>query len=479
VLPPTRLFLDRRAPVDLIAVLRAIAYPFDRGAEISAARTPYFALTDEEIVTGAEVWRAFVETMNAYRAQSQHLTITQLIDRLIATTNIEEVYAAAADGSRAVRHLEHLRAIAFDYDRKIGGSVRQFVDEIARRRAEPDEVEPSLIDESRNAVRILTVHGAKGLEFETVILPDLVFPLKGPEIFLTEEPRALVMRGQHETLNARILGDIGSEREAAEMRRLFYVAVTRAKCDVAFVCNTSAFAKMGFFSCLTEAFGFSKDGFATMWESDRTIRTISGITVAFERMSQSGRGVHSPRLQRRRLIDAELEAELTSGEILPLSLATPPAVERAEIPIRRDRSAGILLHRVLELADDDPSKVLDAAARELGASAEAVVQVRQRLRTLASSETFRRIASSATLGRELTLHIEENGTLIERRIDRLIRENGREIVIDYKSGAPAAEHELQVRRYCDAIARMTGRECDGLIWYIDLETDRVVELLRR
>jgi len=52
VLPPTRLFLDRRAPVDLIAVLRAIAYPFDRGAEISAARTPYFALTDEEIVTG-------------------------------------------------------------------------------------------------------------------------------------------------------------------------------------------------------------------------------------------------------------------------------------------------------------------------------------------------------------------------------------------------------------------------------------------
>ena len=52
VLPPTRLFLDRRAPVDLLAVLRAIAYPFDRGAQISAARTPYFALTDVEIAAG-------------------------------------------------------------------------------------------------------------------------------------------------------------------------------------------------------------------------------------------------------------------------------------------------------------------------------------------------------------------------------------------------------------------------------------------
>jgi len=36
VLPPTRLFLERPAAVDLMAVLRAIAYPIDRGAQISA-----------------------------------------------------------------------------------------------------------------------------------------------------------------------------------------------------------------------------------------------------------------------------------------------------------------------------------------------------------------------------------------------------------------------------------------------------------
>jgi ATP-dependent helicase/nuclease subunit A len=476
VLPPTRLFLDRRAPVDLIAVLRAIAYPFDRGAEISAARTPYFALTDEEIVAGSlaesDAWRAYLETINAYRALSHHLTISQLIDRIIATTNIESVYDAAADGPRSKRHLEHVRAIAFEYDRKIGGSVRQFVDEIARRRADPDEVEPSLLDDSRNAVRILTVHGAKGLEFDTVILPDLVFPLKGPEIFLTEEPKALVMRGQHETLNARLLGDIGSNRENAEMRRLFYVAVTRAKCDVAFVCNTSSFAKMGFFACLAEAFGFTKDSFATLWSDDRTIRTINGMTVAFERMSLQGAGAR----KRRRLVDPLLEAELMSAEILPLSIATPPPIEAAEIPLRRDRTTGILLHRVLELADADPLKLVDAAAAELGASSEAIARVKQRLRAITASPTFRRIAKAETIGRELPLLIDENGTLADRRIDRLVREKGRELVIDYKTGAPSDEHQLQVRRYCDAIARMTGRPCAGLIWYIDEERDHAVEL---
>ncbi len=96
---------------------------------------------------------------------------------VVRTTKIESVYDQAADGTRHLRHLEHVRAIAFEYDQRIGGSVRQFVEEIAERRSgEPDETEPSLIDESQNAMRIMTVHGAKGLEFETVILPDLAFP---------------------------------------------------------------------------------------------------------------------------------------------------------------------------------------------------------------------------------------------------------------------------------------------------------------
>ncbi|HEX6083610.1 MAG TPA: UvrD-helicase domain-containing protein, partial [Thermoanaerobaculia bacterium] len=171
VLPPTRSFLDRRAPVDLLAVLRAIAYPFDRGAQISAARTPYFALTDVEIVSelipredaGSRVqsddssggagdpastrgmsFRAFTETMDRFRASAKHLTISQLIDLLLSTTGIESLYHAAVGGDRHLAHLEHVRAIAFEYDQRTGGSVQQFVDEIADRRDQPEETEPSL-----------------------------------------------------------------------------------------------------------------------------------------------------------------------------------------------------------------------------------------------------------------------------------------------------------------------------------------------
>jgi ATP-dependent exoDNAse (exonuclease V) beta subunit len=162
VLPPTRSFLDRRAPVDLLAVLRAIAHPFDRGAEVSAARTPYFALTDEEIAEGilsvapaiSPAWQSFQERLDQYRAQARHLTVSATIDLLIESSGIEAVYEASTDRRRSLRHLEHVRALAFTYDEKSGGSLRQFVAEIDRRRSEPDEMEPSLADDDSNAVRI-------------------------------------------------------------------------------------------------------------------------------------------------------------------------------------------------------------------------------------------------------------------------------------------------------------------------------------
>ena len=238
VLPPTRQFLERPAAVDLLCVLRAIAYPFDRGAEASAARSPYFAMTDLEVVRGVD---GLKPVLHSFRESARRMTVTRVIDLVTETCGIEQVYAAAADGAWSMRHLEHLRGIAFQYDQTVGGSLRQFVDEIGHRRAgEPEELEPSLLDDASNGVRILTVHAAKGLEFDTVILPDLEFSIRPQELYVTESPRLLVMAGQVETLSSMRAKEIARQREEAENRRLFYVAVTRAKSQVVFVTNEKA-----------------------------------------------------------------------------------------------------------------------------------------------------------------------------------------------------------------------------------------------
>jgi ATP-dependent helicase/nuclease subunit A len=494
VLPPTRLFLDRPAPVDLLAVLRAIALPFDRGAEISAARSPYFALTDVEIARGMllrdDVYAEFLHILTSLRAAAQHLTVAQLIDLVIRTCGVEQVYDAAADGMRSMRHLEHLRAIAFAYDQRTGGSVRQFVDEISRRRGDPDEMEPSLIDEASDAVRILTVHAAKGLEFDTVILPDLEFPLKSAEIFLVDEPRSLVLRGQVETLSAHYgragevaLKEIGSKREEAETRRLFYVAVTRAKAEVVFVTNAKP-RKEGFAKYVDQLFDLSSAPWPA--EHGRTIRMMSiggdAVPIAFERVAAEGSGTRT----RRRLADTELEAELAMLPIvepsLPPSAPLPAILPRGDVLARRassqKRGAGILLHRVLELWDGKSSiePLLTSAGNEQGAEAATIALVRKRMSTVAKSDTFLRIARAETLGREMPLLTMEG----ERRIDRFIREDGSDVVIDYKSGQPSETRvdgdRQQVASYCAAMSAITGRLCKGLLWYIDVDVDRAIEV---
>jgi ATP-dependent helicase/nuclease subunit A len=512
VLPPTRAFLDRRAAVDIVAVLRAIAYPFDRGAQVSAARTPYFALTDEEIAEGVlsslspqagegTPWATFLSRIDEYRGGASHLDVSGTIDLIVESSGIESIYEATTEGRRSLRHLEHLRAIAFVYDQKSSGSIRQFVTEIDRRRSEPDEMEPSLADDDSNAVRILSVHAAKGLEFDTVILPDLTFPLRGSDtmqVFAVEEPRSLVLTGSAQSLSAQFrstiaqaeLKKVGSEREEAENRRLFYVAVTRAKNEVVFVCNPEQH-RMGFFATLCGTFAFDKAALESHFPGDdgRTSVALRAgdniVHVCFEKLTPGDASA-----RRKRLADPRLEQQLASGDIVPVEIA--PLVRSIETLSTADaaigkssggnRAAGILLHRVLELWDGiaDPDELLRNAAVECAANVRAINVVRQRLNVIRHSPAFDRIIRGETVARELTIRfVDENGALVERRIDRIIRENGAEVVVDYKSGSPDPERLVrdrdQVSRYCHAIEPMTGRPCAGILWYIDADNDSIVE----
>jgi ATP-dependent helicase/nuclease subunit A len=500
VLPPTRAFLDRRAPVDLLAVLRAIAHPFDRGAEVSAARTPYFALTDQEIaegvIAGNEAWTSFTATLDRYRDEARHLTVSGTIDLLVEASAIESIYDLSSDHRRSLRHLEHLRAIAFTYDQKTAGSLRQFVAEIDRRRNEPDEMEPSLADDDSEAVRILSVHAAKGLEFDTVILPDLSFPSRGTDsmqLFAVEEPRSLVVSGSAQTLSAQFrftnagapLKDVGKERDEAELRRLFYVAVTRAKNEVVFVGNATQ-KREGFFATLCGTFAFEKNALDSLWPAVAGRTTVPlragerSILASFETIDTN----ETRAARRKRLIDADLEERLATGELEPLTLPSPRARGEGAAKQRvRGRAAGIILHRLLELWDgvSDFEPLLRNVANETGADKRALEAVRSRLATLRRSQSFERIIRGETIAREVSVRfIDETGNAVERRIDRILRENGREVVVDYKSGSPDPERlqsdRDQVSRYCRAVQQITGRPCAGLLWYIDADSDRLIDV---
>jgi ATP-dependent exoDNAse (exonuclease V) beta subunit len=354
---------------------------------------------------------------------------------------------------------------------------------------DPDEMEPSLIDEAGDAVRILTIHAAKGLEFDTVIIPDLEFQVKSPDIFLVDEPRSLVLRGQVETLSAHygragqvVLKDIGKMREEAENRRLFYVAVTRAKSEVVIVTNDKPDRK-GFATYVEKLFDLPTAPWPA--EHGRVIKTMTiggdAIPIAFERVATEGTGTRT----RRRLTDPALEVELAASPIvepsLPMPAALPEILTRGEILTRRassqKRAAGILLHRVLEIWDGRApiEPLLTSLSVEQGVDAATIALVRKRLAKVTKSKTFQRIISAETLGREMQL-LTPNG---ERRIDRFLRENGKDLIVDYKSGQPSesriARDREQIAGYCEAMTAITGRTCRAMVWYIDVDFDATIE----
>jgi ATP-dependent helicase/nuclease subunit A len=510
VVQPIAAFLQTPAAVDLLTVLRAAALPFDEAAFVSAARSPYFGLSDDEIVrdklgiTDGALLRTVRERLASWAKFGERGGAAAAVDAAVDESGMELVYRTlrASESAQALAQIARFRRMAVDWDLAAGGSLRQFVEEIARRKAEGDDKEPPLVDDAQNAVRILTAHGAKGLEFDTVILPAMSGGGGGNQldVFAVEsgEP-TLVMKGEQleslsawcRTADGVTLAEIGNQRDAAEDDRLFYVAVTRAITEVVFACNPSKLKASGFWKSLNAILGIEKESLEVKAPAlpGRVVEEIpiggNSLGFAFERVAPADLAAAPERFATpavASLLDRPYAAELEREPAQFQQLSRADALR--EVAAEASRSAGILLHRVFEIWDLEPAtlaRAIDAAAAELGTGSADVARVRRRLGRLAPSATLARVRTAQCAWRELSIYVPgPGGAPVERRIDRLAAENRGYLVVDYKSGAPAAERtekdRAQVEAYCEAVAAMSGTQCRGLLWYIDDDADRAIDV---
>jgi ATP-dependent helicase/nuclease subunit A len=506
VLGGGRPLLEERAAVELLATLRAIATEIDQPAEISAARSSFFALTDDEIALhlkggGNANYRRYLDQIAAYRAIAAQMPIHKLIDRILDDSQYEATQRLLRSPERSLDAVHRLRDLAAEYDVAVAGSLSVFVDEMIHRKEA--EASTSTVPESEgdeDAVRIMTVHASKGLEFGTVILPSfdsrgrsdrrLVAVRESQRIVVTQKPSTLASK--METLGGVPLSVVASERDERERDRLFYVAMTRAKHRVVILADVESQVD-GFWKQWSYILGRKPGDFASLVPAAPRVGQfiVDGVEVPI--VLETAAEDESAQRTAMRVEDERVKEWVENRPIsnsLEYEPVVVPAIDKGEAFRSRlrgkQRAAGILLHRFLELwdfQDESIAGTLDLASEEIGVPRSARTKVERRIEVIRKSEDLARLRRETILAREMPVVIrDENGLAAERRIDLVTESNGRLRVIDYKSGAPDMfrdkSDKAQVRAYCEVLQEMTGQPCDGTLWYLDVDSSSAVDVHR-
>ncbi|MHB1390980.1 MAG: UvrD-helicase domain-containing protein [Thermoleophilia bacterium] len=204
---------------------RVIAAP-DRLAEMSAA--------DRDRLAG------FVARVEELRAAAGRQTLAGLARLVIDSGDYAAAIAAGANGKQDLANLLKLLDLAGDFELAWGNDLAGFTSFLEHQKEiQAREIEAPTETEGVDAVCIMTMHSAKGLEFPLVVLPNLQADGSPPDraavIIDPEGGDAVGLRYRDAaglsgtTFAWDELKEKIAEREAREQKRLGYVAATRAR----------------------------------------------------------------------------------------------------------------------------------------------------------------------------------------------------------------------------------------------------------
>ena len=512
-------YYRRQEIIDFVNLLRVIDNPHDTIALAGILRSPLSSIADRDLLVlqqregldyqqrarlsdwnhpQADMVRGLYECLAELHQRAPLRPVPDAIDLIFERLPILELAAASLHGEQAVANLRKIRDMAETLADRPHLTLTGFVDLMMTRVSEqPDEAESALAEESSDAIRVLTIHKAKGLEFPVVILPGLhqgaKSPRKGPSIHQDWSSRCYSLQmGSRSNLGAVLVDKKMAEREEAEQRRLLYVGMTRAR-DL-LVLSGGQTAKPGHdtvLSLLGEAMG--DEVTPSLAEqicigTSRLTRVITPATEVARRHRQASLSTIVPRpalgplLIRRqaRLVEWE-HRRTTARRLIPSSLAeSRPEASFPRAVTERDgnlaRLVGICAHAVLEQWDfakprSDISILIGQTIRRYVRQdhPQLIDDVTEDLVVLfehfLSSEPYRRLQRATLLGREVpfVMPLGED-QMMEGVIDLIYRLDDRIWIADYKTDGVAAEdvraradrYRSQAESYSRAVASSLG-----------------------
>ncbi|MFZ6772862.1 UvrD-helicase domain-containing protein [Undibacterium sp. SXout7W] len=250
--------------LDLIALLNFLITPGDHRSLAHVLKSPLMGCTDDDLIYLAQRsetawWKRLQATaqedvfpslcraarlLESWMAAAHHLPVHDLLDQILHQGEVIQRYAQSASAAQRYQVIGNISAfteLALNMDAGRYPSLPKFIAALhtLQRAGDGDTPDESSVDSAADAVRILTIHSAKGLEARVVVMldanhsesmKDRVGILCQWPLSPDESPHFSVFEKKDQRGAARdLLFEQDEQQATQENWNLLYVAITRAK----------------------------------------------------------------------------------------------------------------------------------------------------------------------------------------------------------------------------------------------------------
>lgn len=543
-------FHDRPEVRDLLNALRAIADPTDDRALAGLLRSPALALTDGALYLlrrgedGAkrQLWAtlngdlSLLDDGNRARAERARdilvqlnqivgrITVAQVLKQFLDLTNYRAILRLsahseplAAAGERARRNVDKLLADAHSSRLVSVGEFLEYLQTLRDVAAREGEAPV----EAGDAVQIMTVHKAKGLEFPAVVIADAGRNPRrtAPPLLLDKELGSVVSPKADDgrPVVYRLAGLRNQDRDDAEERRLLYVAATRAK-EKLLICGHARVSKAkqtpgqlllsGWLQQLGQVVGLDQVRVEEMPDKPVVMEladvagcsvgcTMSAVTTSHDFPSMAiatppeEPPAHDPAIQFPPPLVEPIAAppvETADEGVQAREAEPPPGVWRVVPTARQPQGPawviGVLVHEALRRWRFPDRDGFDEFLRHhallagLTDEEEITATLREARRLLTRFQAHPLCAEIATARRyhEVPYFIEREGRVEAGQIDLLYHHAGGWHIVDFKTdrlradevAGKVAEYTPQVQQYVEAVCQLLGTEPKGWLCFLNV-----------
>lgn len=440
---------------DLVALAKFILLPSDDLTLATVLKSPLFNLNDDDLFRlcynrgGATVWTR----LGRDEKYKDVYTVLQELLNMADFVRPFELYAHVLNklegrkkfiarlGNEAADGIDEFVNLTLDFEREHIPSLQGFADWIAKDEVEiKRELEQSDID----AVRIMTVHGSKGLQAPIVILPDTVRVknIKNEAGLLMDEVLYYPLGSDNYESRCKKIKEEEKTLSQEEYHRLLYVALTRAedRLCVCGYCKKNKPSDDSWYAICKSSFGelgSEQEGGSIVYDvaqslpaerKDVAVKSDLELPV-FDWLKKEAvdEGALAKPLTPSKL-DEEDEPALVS-----------PIGEGGKSRYRR----GQIIHKLLQFLPDAGNENKDTVIEDFlrknasDLSEKEILRIKDEVLELLEDEKFAAVFGADSKAEVPVMGLVD-GKIISGQIDRLVVEKDRVMIIDFKTNRPAA-----------------------------------------